>query len=258
MPTTTVLGDSEPKTSASARRPASCSSSSVPANSRAQKPPTGSATRRRRSPPSATAVSLTMSAGTAAKARGIRRSQAPRTRSPTIACSRASSIPVAARIAAPAPTSSSGSSVMSISSRYSAAAKIQPTVHDSARRAKIAGRDRDGIAGLLLPARLDGKPRLADRGHVPYRPAARRRRSAPLLALQQRRGADQRQVRERLGEVAAQRARAGLDLLGVEPQRAAERGGGVHQLARLLQPPRQRERLDHPKRAGQKCVLLLL
>ena len=71
-----------------------------------------------------------------------------------------------------------------------------------------------------------------------------------------RRGLDQREVRERLREVAEVPAGVGVELLGVEPERRGDPQQPLHQVARPLQLADDRERRDEPERADQERALL--
>jgi hypothetical protein len=70
-----------------------------------------------------------------------------------------------------------------------------------------------------------------------------------------RRG-DQREVAERLGEVAEELPRARLDLLGIEADVVCQSDELVHERGGLVDPSRLGEGLDEPERAGQECALL--
>ena len=69
-------------------------------------------------------------------------------------------------------------------------------------------------------------------------------------------GLDQREVRERLREVAEVAAGVGVELLGVEPERRRDPQQPLHQVARLLQLADDRERGDEPERADEERALL--
>ena len=71
-----------------------------------------------------------------------------------------------------------------------------------------------------------------------------------------RRGLHQRQVRERLREVAEVAAGVGVELLGVEAERRGDPQQPLHQVARPLQLADDRERRDEPERADQERALL--
>src|SRR4051794_3806326 len=75
-----------------------------------------------------------------------------------------------------------------------------------------------------------------------------------LLArpVDRRSGVDERQVRQPLREVAEERARLRVDLLGVEPDVVPQRDQRVHRLARLVEAAEPRERLHEPERAGDE------
>ncbi len=67
---------------------------------------------------------------------------------------------------------------------------------------------------------------------------------------------DQREVRERLREVAEVPAGVGVELLGVEAERRGDPQQPLHQVARPLQLADDRERRDQPERADQERALL--
>ncbi len=69
-------------------------------------------------------------------------------------------------------------------------------------------------------------------------------------------GLDQREVRERLREVAQVPAGVGVELLGVEPERRRDAQQALHQVARVLQLADDRQRRDEPERADQERALL--
>src|SRR3954470_19122923 len=67
---------------------------------------------------------------------------------------------------------------------------------------------------------------------------------------------DEGEVRERLREVAQVPAGAGVELLGVEPERRGDAEQALHQVAGALPVADDRERRDEPERADQEAPLL--
>src|ERR671925_428082 len=67
---------------------------------------------------------------------------------------------------------------------------------------------------------------------------------------------DQREVRERLREVAQVPARGGVELLGIEAERRGHAQEALHQVAGPLAVAYDRQRRDEPERADQEAALL--
>jgi hypothetical protein len=67
---------------------------------------------------------------------------------------------------------------------------------------------------------------------------------------------DQRQVREGLGEVAEVAAGGGVELLGVELERGAERQQALAELPAALALADLQQRVDQPEGADQERALL--
>ena len=69
-------------------------------------------------------------------------------------------------------------------------------------------------------------------------------------------GLDQREVRERLREVAQVAAGVGVELLGVQPERRGDAQQALHQVARALLLADDRQRRHEPERADEERALL--